>query len=884
MSATLDWVPQTKIQPPRLRSDIVSRDRLIDWLDENVPAHPLCLISAPAGYGKTTLLAAWMAQPGSEFRKAYLLLDEEDDDPLNFLSGLLVSLRQLCPSFGKNLASLLELPITLGLRKLFGVLINEIIQTLPEPFALILDDYHLISTPEIHDALDYLAERLPGQMHLIVSSRADPPLALARLRARGQLAELRLPSLRFTLAETQYFINQRLGFDLPDPVLRQLQTSAEGWAAGLRLLAASLENTHEPGPGFFDLRRAANNRELFDVLADEVLDRQPPLLRTFLLETSILYELTPDLCRMVTKQPDAHLLLEEIHRRNLFTAVQDEAGGCQVGYRYHALFRAFLLKQLTQERTPEAVAALHRLAGAAETNPGQAIAHFITAQAWNEAADKIEQVAEKLFSQGQLDRLQGWMAELPESILHDHPWLCYFSGVCAWGKNDFIQARSSLESALEGFRLRGDRRGEGETLIQLSIIHQTAGDFLTAAGCLQPVDSAMISPRSRVQLHLSRAWLALGRGNLEESQAELTSAIEEAEKHSAGALQLLAMQVRFPFGVLPQAAALFQRAAQLIEPGSLSGPDPWQAGADALWMLVHFLRGDLRSAVLAGERAFTASEALGGLSWLLPDLCSIFPRLLFLSGEPARSEYVLGQFRAVFEHLPGWRASALYLHGLSLWDAGQYGAVRLVYEQMQVVPSGYEWPAGAFARACMEGLLSLSDRDYPRAEKCFIQSCQLWQDSPVSSIAGDPRLLLAAAYYGWGRPSDALRVIELPLAEHRKNATPGLLLIHGTAVVDVLKLAEGRGVLPDFAALLLQSLEPLTGPRSQTVSSTGETLTAREVEILRLLSTGASNAQIANSLVIGLPTVKTHVSRVLAKLDARSRTEAVTIARDLHIL
>jgi DNA-binding CsgD family transcriptional regulator len=184
----------------------------------------------------------------------------------------------------------------------------------------------------------------------------------------------------------------------------------------------------------------------------------------------------------------------------------------------------------------------------------------------------------------------------------------------------------------------------------------------------------------------------------------------------------------------------------------------------------------------------------------------------------------------------------------------------------------------------MEGLLSLSDRDYPHAEKCFVHACQLWQDHPVSRIVGDPRLLLAAAYYGWGRPSDALRVIELPLAEHRRNATPGLLLIHGTAVVDVLGLAVERGILPEFAAPLLQSLESLTGPRSQTVSSTGETLTAREVEILRLLSTGASNAQIADSLVIGLPTVKTHVSRVLAKLDARSRTEAVTVARDLRIL
>lgn len=884
MSNYLDWVPQTKIQPPRLRSDVIPRDRLLRWLDENVPAYPLSLVSAPAGYGKSTLLAAWIAHSRPGIRKAYLLVDEEDENPSIFLSGVLATLRQLNPSCGNLLLSLLEQPLFPGLRRLFGVLVNEIITALPDSFALVIDDFQLITTPEIHAALDYLVEHLPTQMHLVISSRTDPPLALARLRARGQLVELRLPSLRFTLDETRAFLNQQLGLGLPDSVLRQLQTNAEGWAAGLRLLAASLAAMPS---GDYDapvLERLPNNRELFDVLADEVLDRQPPVLRTVLLETSILPVVTPDLCRAVTRQADSHLLLEEIRRRNLFTAVERETEDGVVGFQYHVLFRTFLLQQLAQERSAEEVDSLHMRAGAAEKSYSRAIAHFLAARAWDQAAEKIEQAAEKLFSQGHLDQLQSWIEALPEDTLKGRPWLGYFAGVCAWGRNEFLQARAALEAALEGFRQCGDERGLGEVLIQLSIIHQTGGDFQTAAGCLQTAAGCSISERSRVQFHLSSAWVALGIGNLEEAQVELAAAIDEAEKDAPGALQLLAMQVRIPFGVLPKVPALFQRTAELIERRSPSGPNPWQAGADAQRMLVQFLRGDVYQAVLAGERALTASEALGGLPWLLSDLCSIFPRLLFLAGNALRSEAVFSEFGSVFDDLPGWRAAALYLHGLSLWDADRLEEVRGVYQQMQFIPAGYEWPVGGFARACMEGLLAMTGNDYAEAETRFIHACQLWRNNPVCRIAGDPRVLLAAAYQRAGKQADALREIAQALAEHRENDTPGMILISGTVAIDILKLAVQQGIVPEFAGSLLRSLEPLKAPSPQVVPSTGETLTLREIEILRLLALGASNAEIAEKLFIGLPTVKTHVSRVLAKLDARSRTEAAATARALRLI
>jgi LuxR family maltose regulon positive regulatory protein len=326
-----DWLVQTKLHPPLLREDVIPRPRLLAALRQALTSHPLTLLSAPAGYGKTTLLADFgfrisdfgihNLQSAIRNRLAWLTLDEEDNDPARFLAYLIAALQRLNPACGTTAQTLLASLTnpSAEARRIIGVLINDVLETLPDPFALILDDLHLITQPTIYAALDYLLERLPPQMHLAVGTRGDPPLALARLRARGQVAELRLADLRFTDDEATLFLNEKLHLGLSPDDLAALQARTEGWPVGLRLLASSLDRIPTPADRTaFITDLAQTDRYVFDFLAEEVLNRQEPDVRAFLLETSILSELTPTLCQAVTGRTDAGTLLEDLDRRSLF--------------------------------------------------------------------------------------------------------------------------------------------------------------------------------------------------------------------------------------------------------------------------------------------------------------------------------------------------------------------------------------------------------------------------------------------------------------------------------------------------------------------------------------------------------------------------------------
>jgi DNA-binding CsgD family transcriptional regulator len=300
--------------------------------------------------------------------------------------------------------------------------------------------------------------------------------------------------------------------------------------------------------------------------------------------------------------------------------------------------------------------------------------------------------------------------------------------------------------------------------------------------------------------------------------------------------------------------------------------------------LIHFRRGQIDEAIQAGERAWTTSEQLGGLSWLTVDFGHLLMLLYALRNDTIKVDQAYNYFTPLLDTYAVWRAHMLYLCGLAYWNQNRHDLMRSLYTQMQATELAYEWPAGPVVRAMMKGLLEIADQDYSSAEQTLRQAIDLQSDVLVSTNFGSARLLLAYLCHCWGKPEVALNELAPVLAYHQQRETPGLLLMGGRALIPLFQLAVTHNIHAEFASQLVTMLAQEKTIKSLFVPETGATLTPREVEVLRLLATGASNRAIAAELVVSIPTVKTHVSRILGKLNVKSRARAAAAARDLHLV
>ncbi len=498
----------TKFQPPRLRTDIIDRPRLFDGLEDCITGRRLTLLTAPAGYGKTTLVSSWLDRQ-AEGREgggatenvpaplpcaaAWLALDGVDNDPIYFLRALIAALQTVQPAWGQAALECLSTArwSPQATQRGLGLLINDLLTDLTAPLVIVLDDYQRLTDPLIHKALDYLLERSPEQLRWVITSRRLPPLALSRLRARGQLAMLRATDLAFTIEETTRLLNEQLNLNLAPADVQTIQAQLEGWPAGLRLLTTTLQPVKHLGPREGQAPTVkllppplppTLDLNIFDYLTDEVLDRQPPDLREFLLQTAILPQLTPTLCQAVTQHPKAALFLEEVRQRRLFVMrvgpekptiappmyrktkrLDSRAAAplrpCTPAYRYHDLFRDFLRYRLQIEQ-PDIIATLHRRAAEAETNTHHKIEHYLAAEAWAAAAQIIEQLGDSLPAEGAeaLEaQLIAWIDTIPPAVQAAHPRLLDLIG-------------QGPEPHIMPFSAEGDTltRREGEILLLLA--------------------------------------------------------------------------------------------------------------------------------------------------------------------------------------------------------------------------------------------------------------------------------------------------------------------------------------------------------------------------------------------------------------------------------
>ena len=407
----------TKFTVPPVRSIRLAREQLIAVLDQS-RSFPLILLSASAGFGKTTLLSAWASHSASQV--AWLSLDEQDNDPARFWAYIIAALRHSgsrLPAGGEAALAMLQSPQPSLLTGVLTSLINEL-AALRQEIALILDDYHLISEQTIHESLQFLLDHLPPCLRLLLASRGDPPLALSRLRARGQVVEIRDTDLRLSGEEAASFLTQVMGLALSEEDMRRLETRTEGWIAGLQLAALSMRR-HTDVSAFIQAF-TGSHRLILDYVQEEILEPLPQAQQRFLLHTSVLDRMNADVCRALTGEQASQQMLESLERANLFLIPLDEE---RRWYRLHTLFREVLLARL-QATQPEQLSRLHREAALwfqHQEWPHEAIPHALATRDFLFVAELLEGYVERLYLQGELQTLLAWIKRLPEEVLRAHP-------------------------------------------------------------------------------------------------------------------------------------------------------------------------------------------------------------------------------------------------------------------------------------------------------------------------------------------------------------------------------------------------------------------------------------------------------------------------------
>ena len=909
-AAERDVLLATKLHVPGLRPGFVPRPRLADRLDEGL-GRGLVLVCAPAGSGKTALLADW-ARCGRR-PVAWLSLDAGDNDPARFWRHAVAALNGLCPGIGERIGPLLGPPPPPSFEPLVTALINDLTAR-PEAgeVLLVLDDYHLVGSQPVHASVGFLLEHLPPGLHPVLASRADPPLALARLRARGQLAELRAAELRFTADEAAAMLREVAGADLPDAAVAALAARAEGWAAGLQLAGLSLRG-QEDVAGFV-AAFTGSHRYVLDYLAEEVLERQSEQVRAFLLETSVLERLSGALCNAVTGRTGSQALLEQVERAGLFLVPLDEVRGW---WRYHHLF-ADLLHARLQQQQPGRVPELHHNAATWYEQRGladDAIRHAVAAGEMTWAARLIERHYDAaFFLRGEAATIHRWLAALPEDLVRSRPRLLLGQALMAVlsGRLEAVEPlldaaeRASAGAAAEPFEPTAGRARSllvnAPALIALlrSILAQLRGDAdATVAFASQALAGSREDEwrlRSDVQECLAVAeWL---RGRLAEAERAFGSSIagwRAADRPTFTAYAGYHLgQIQRAQGRLDAAVRTCWQALEITAP---PGRPPLPAAGPAYVGLgeVAYQRNELDTALrhvtegiaLCRQFVHTAPLATGlvTLAWIRQ-----------ATGDPASAREAIGEAiqaapgpPGLLNPVPAQRARLLLAQG----DLA--GAARWAQENGLAADDEPDYPREpghlVLARVLLaEGrpgrALALLDRLYAAAAA---------QDRTGSLIeAGALRALALAAL---GEDVDAVAALTgaLTLAcpqgyvrVFADEGPPMAALLHQLVAAQRSSQDAARVELGCLARLLrpvgAEHAVPDRGRGSAAVPGLAEALTARELEVLGMLAAGKSNQGIAGELVVTLDTVKKHVSHVMDKLGAANRTEAVARARELDLI
>jgi LuxR family maltose regulon positive regulatory protein len=905
---------RTKLIAPPPRDYLVTRARLTQRLEDAL-RRKVTLLSAPPGSGKTTLLSAWLTQARRPI--AWLTLDEDDDDPIRFWTYAVAALERAYPGATGHTLGLLRAAQPPTTRGLMTALLNAL-DAVDAAIYLVFDDYHVITARPIHDALDYLLARLPPHVHLILASRTDPPLALALLRARDELTELRATDLRFTGEEATSFLADVMGLRLAAAQIALLEERTEGWIAGLQLAALSLRGHDDPG-AFLD-RFAGDHRYIADYLAGEVIDRQPERLRAFLLRTSILDQLCGPLCDAVMEETwnvgSGATLLAELERANLFLIPLDDE---RRWYRYHALFAAALRQRLSHTASQE-LPALHQRASAWFEREGMtepAVRHALAAGETERAAALVEHVADAYWKRGDVAALRALLDALPDAVTLARPRLCLFHSWVRLIAGRFAEGLRRLEAAEESLRAHPDASASptlhGALFAIKAAVARANGDHEESNALARrtldvtPADETIW----RSIATLSLAENAFATGDLAGARLAATETLRLGERggDSFGAIiaTMGAAAVEERLGHLSASVALMRRGLERYQ----SADAPLPSAACYLLIGLAALLYEWNQLDEA-ERLTEECIALGYGGDLFDGQYNGY--VVRARIQQARGDHA-GALRAITEAerltadglLPSVSAATAARKARILFAQGNRAAAARWVDATLAERPAQQRATQERAETVGEGkranyLVPLDTLPYllirlGRAEEALaildplISEAQAtgYIDKLIPALAVRALALHALGRAGAAREGAAEEALGRALALAEPERYIRTFADMGEPMTTLLtRLAAVPGNPPvarDYLDTLLDACVTADAPHVDGSSTaTTETLSEREREVLRLLAAGAANQEIADTLVVSIHTVKTHVAHILAKVRAANRTEAVARAREQGLL